>query len=222
MCIYYLPITSTNWNQTDNQLLKYVSPQRQKRISKFVFDVDKKLTLYSGLIIRWALSNMSEIPVADLRFYSEPNQKPHLLPISSLDFSISHTRNAILCCLSSTARVGADIEKIADAPFEIMKHAFHFEEIKYVENAPVSNADYRFYEIWTRKEAYTKSIGTGLSEKLSAINTLASDFTPNFRTWQEDSYMCSVFSEKPFEQISFTTLSENFIAKFYLPDYNSP
>lgn len=221
MYIYYLPFTSAAWNQTDSLLLKYVSSERQKKISRFVFTEEKKSTLYSGLIIRWALNNMTGIPVTCLHFYSEPNQKPRLLPKSSIDFSISHTRNAVLCCLSSTTRIGADIEKIAVAPFEIMTHVFHSEEIKYV-NTSMSCADIRFYEIWTRKEAYTKSRGTGLSDKLSAINTLAPYFTSNFHTWQEGCYMCSVFSEKSFEQISVTKLTEYFLADFFLSDYNSP
>ena len=222
MYVYYLPITFSKWEQIDTYLFNYVSPERQEKITQFVFTEDKKLALYSGLIIRWALSNMIGISADELLFHSEPNQKPVLFPKSNIDFSISHTRNAILCCHSSNAFVGADIEKNITAPLEIMKYCFHPEEIEYVKNSSLNSANFRFYEIWTRKEAYTKAIGTGLSENLSSINTLNSYYTSNFHTWSEDDYICSIFSSQPFKHFSVTTLSESFISSFFFSNHISP
>ncbi|WP_083330258.1 4'-phosphopantetheinyl transferase superfamily protein [Lachnospira pectinoschiza] len=49
-----------------------------------------------------------------------------------------------------------------------------------------------FFEIWTKKEAYTKCIGTGLSVDLKSINTLSASINNNIITFTKNEYMCSV------------------------------
>ena len=49
MYVYYLPITFSKWEQIDTYLFNYVSPERQEKITQFVFTEDKKLALYSEI-----------------------------------------------------------------------------------------------------------------------------------------------------------------------------
>lgn len=193
MHTYFLSIATEEWTMADAELLKYISPERQEKVSKYIHISDKKLSLYAGLIVRMQLSLMTNIPASNLKFCSKPNRKPVCLTIPQIDFSLSHTKNSILCCFSSDAPVGADVERIGHAPFEIMNTVFHPEEIAYINKATAKQRDLRFFEIWTRKESFTKQLGTGLVCNLSAYNTF--NYSPSLYTWQESNYCCSICGE---------------------------
>ena len=52
-----------------------------------------------------------------------------------------------------------------------------------------------FYEIWTKKEAYTKYLGTGLRYNLNNINMLSDIHSDNLLFWNVDEYFYSVYSD---------------------------
>ena len=213
MTIYYLPITPRPWNHIDTMLLSYVSDERKSRISRFKFVPDQKLSLYAALLTRMAIIELTHMSNQDLHFSTNRNQKPYLISDHQLDFNFSHTRNAILCSISSHACVGTDIEAIQNAPLEVMPHVFHPFEIQYVTH---SNAlqDKRFFEIWTKKEAYTKNSGIGLTCDLVSINTMDSVMASHFYTWQEDSYICSVYASSPVS-VHYQKITEPDIFNFF-------
>lgn len=215
MQVYYLPITCSTWNKKDSLLLNIVSPERQAKITKYMHDIDKKLSLYAALISRIGISAMTGSPATGLLFTHELNHKPLCLSYPNIDFSFSHTRNAILCCFSSFSVVGADIEKIALAPLEIMHQVFNHAEIEYVEHSQDYQKNFRFYEIWTRKEAYTKQLGIGLVSNPADINTLSSKIVSLIHTWQQDTYLCSVSANTP-EEINKKFLSQEDVYAYYL------
>ena len=122
MHIYYLPIRSQIWNETDTNLLEYISTTRREKVQRYMHISDQKLSLYAGLLARMELSQLSGIPHSQLQFEYKDNHKPCFLSVPSFDFSLSHTYSAILCCISSDKAVGADIEKINDPPYEEIQH----------------------------------------------------------------------------------------------------
>jgi len=197
MQVYHLSINSPSWDEIDSQLLTYVSTERQGKILRYVNISDRKLSLYAALIVRMGLSQMTGLPIAELFFSAKANHKPMFLSAPNYDFSISHTHGFVLCCISSDGAVGADTEKLKDAPFEIMRQVFHPTEIQYVQYAPPSQKELRFFEIWTRKEAYTKQMGTGLVLDLPSCNTLSPSISPSLRTWIQDGYMCCICGKNP-------------------------
>ena len=217
MYIYCLPILLP-WDKTDSQLLKNVSLKRQKKIEKYVFEVDRKLSLYAALLARLSLSIVSGLPAQELIMGLDTKQKPILLSDSNLYFNLSHTRGFVLCGISNNSEIGVDVEKLAQAPTEIMENFFHPEEIQYVENASALEQNLRFYEIWTRKEAYTKKLGTGLICNLPAINTLSLEFSPILHTWMYTNYVCSVCCESiNYRDIKY--ISESDIRAFFVDLY---
>ena len=137
MYIYYLPMHSYIWNETDFFLSSFVSVERQKKNSTIMYiDVDRKLSLYAGLLVRMSISQLTNTDPNNLVFGFKEKHKPCLLSYPTLEFNLSHTRNAILCCVSSKSIVGCDIEQIIQPPFEIMKDVFHYDEIKYIYSSP--------------------------------------------------------------------------------------
>lgn len=212
MYVYYLSNISERWSEIDTQLLKYISMDRQVKVLRYLHISDKKLSLYAELVTRLGISQMTGCPASELQFYSEPNHKPYLLNFPGTDFSFSHSSNCILCCISSDTAVGADVERVTSAPLEVIYQVFHPQEIEYIKAAPTGQINLRFFEIWTRKEAYTKYLGTGLVSDLIACNTL--DFSSYLYTWQEGDCCCSICGTT-LEPVKITHLSEKEIQDYF-------
>lgn len=103
--------------------------------------------------------------------------------------SISHSGPAISVCKSDIP-VGIDIEKTdRKRNFEeIAKRCFHGAESElYLKNPSAE----KFYEIWTKKEAYSKLLGRGLADILSGFDVYSLDGV-KFKTYRINSYIISV------------------------------
>lgn len=118
--------------------------------------------------------------------------KPYFCDYPDIHFSISHTDGAIFVAVSN-GNIGVDIEKISRARKGVMQKSFTDDEKQYCDGQ-----DERFFEIWTKKEAYAKYTGKGLSEGFSAFSVL-SDKKEMLYTTQYDEYMLSVCSKSAVE-----------------------
>ncbi len=121
--------------------------------------------------------------------------KPYFKNISDLFFSISHTDSLTVIAVSD-CEVGIDAEKIRKADLRVLRR-FLKEESDYV-NA--CDSDRRFFEIWTKKEAYLKYKGTGLSGGLQSVNVL----NLPIKTFGFEDYIISVCGEKEYEKEKVT------------------
>jgi 4'-phosphopantetheinyl transferase len=82
-------------------------------------------------------------------------------------FNLSHCSGVSLLAFDPENEIGADVEKI-DEEFDyepIVKRWFTQDEDRYIYQSPETSRK-RFYEIWTRKEAYLKAIGEGITKNL--------------------------------------------------------
>jgi 4'-phosphopantetheinyl transferase len=87
-----------------------------------------------------------------------------------LQFSVSHTDNLWVCLISDCADpVGVDVQKKKEYSYEKIAARYFTDD----EKAELSkNGTEAFFEIWTRKEAYAKYTGKGLTKDLEEISTL--------------------------------------------------
>lgn len=189
--------TEKTWAPIHDTLMKYISNERSNKISRFRSDEDRILSLYAAVLTRLALVRLYHCSNSDLSFTTFPHGKPIIdttlfKPPYYADFNFSHTRNALLLGITTTGKIGVDIEKIHKAPFKTMKHIFHPNEIAYINSAQNTERELRFYKIWTRKEAYSKCHGIGLSEELISVDTLESPLNDCIYTWIHEDYVCSV------------------------------
>lgn len=193
--IYFLPLSSAKWDKTDEVLLKYLPDIRRQKTLRYLHDSDKRLSLYAPLLLSYMLKLHYNIDYNKQDILWNTLEKPYLISRPDIDFNFSHTYNAILCGISSQGRIGVDIEACKSAPFEIMPSVFHAEEIDYIDHFTGPEKDKAFFELWTRKEAYTKEKGVGLACNLPSINTLSvpKDF---FHIWYKENYICTVFQKR--------------------------
>lgn len=114
-----------------------------------------------------AISSLSELTYVE-DDYGKPRLTIGSVREENIYFSLSHTKNAIAVAVSRRP-VGIDVEavvsqeRIGDSHF--LERTMSATECKQINLA--NNPRLMFTELWTRKEAYVKLLGTGLD-----MNTL--------------------------------------------------
>jgi len=215
MYLYYLFLTDP-WLPEDRYLLQYVSPARQKKVLRYRFDKDRKLSLFAALLARKMVTDLSGLSEDQLSLHTESQGKPILRVQDSsvsIFFNISHTDGCAVCGLSLDQELGVDVEQIRPAPYPIMSRCFHPEEMDYV-NMGSDGSDERFFEVWTRKEALLKKNGTGLTEGLTLLNALHPE-TGFIQSFHISNYIISTCTSTP-EPVTLLAVSEKEIRDYYL------
>ena len=190
---YHLEVNKSVFSHEEKHLLQFVPDERKEKILRYRFSSDRLLSLYAALLTRMVVSRRMGIPADKLKIAYEAMGKPYLANTENLYFNLSHTRSCILLCISDHQPVGADIEKLSPPPFEIMETVFHPDEISYIESASINTNVQKFYEIWTKKEAYLKKTGTGFIHDPSLINTRM--LPVDYCSYRAGDYFCTICSD---------------------------
>lgn len=118
-----------------------------------------------------------------------PNGKP---VAENLFVSISHSSGRCAVCVSER-EIGIDIEKITDRDFEkIVRKTFGEKEREYYFKNKTPQA---FYEIWTRKEAYSKISGEGIRDVMRGTDTFSLDGY-EFKTQTVDGFVLTTCEKR--------------------------
>lgn len=185
--IFFTEISSTYEYKTAD-LMKQVSVERQYQLAKFRFDIDRKLSLYSELLVRNQICKELGLKNREIIFVRNKHGKPYLKDHPKFQFNISHTRNAIVAAFSNN-EIGIDVEPIRQPNYKIAARFFTPSEYKYILND--KNQERTFYEIWTKKEAYIKYIGTGLFISLKSFDVMDYEIKSLMHTFDTGRYIVS-------------------------------
>lgn len=102
-----------------------------------------------------------------LEFAQGPSHKPYLLG-REVHFNLSHSGGRALIGISGRVEIGVDIERLRpmkDAR-DLAKRFFSAGEQADLERAGSAQEARCFFDCWTRKEAYVKALGDGISHGL--------------------------------------------------------
>lgn len=113
------------------------------------------------------VSEKTGCPVKNLRLEKGPHGKPLFADWPDIHFSLSYTADIFALALHS-APIGIDIEQVRDRKLFSGKSMTTASEKKHLSEAPEPLL--AFYELWTRKEAYTKYLGNGLTMSLASFD----------------------------------------------------
>lgn len=80
-------------------------------------------------------------------------------------FNISHTNNLMLIGISDSC-IGVDIEKIKDFNDSVLNKMVDNDYYKYIKSLNYNNQKEIFFELWTKKESYSKYIGKSIVTEL--------------------------------------------------------
>ena len=146
------------------RMTQLLSRQEIDRAGRFHFPHHRKHFIAARSVLRFLLSRLSGIDPHRIKFAYTQHEKPYL-PESRLNFNISHTDNLALMAFSLDRRVGVDIEHIRSTIDEtqIARRFFARSEFEEYLAVPQARRMQAFYNAWTRKEAYIKAIGDGLT-----------------------------------------------------------
>lgn len=148
------------------RLLQMVSAQRREKALRYKFKSGRVQSVLVYHLLRQGLSRcyaIDEHPRLDFIAHG----KPVLADYPDIHFNISHCKRGVACALDHRP-VGIDIEVIGDAlDMAVCRHCFNDAETADILQAP--SPPERFTVWWTRKEAYLKLTGEGLTDNLPAL-----------------------------------------------------
>ncbi|MBQ7219019.1 MAG: 4'-phosphopantetheinyl transferase superfamily protein, partial [Ruminococcus sp.] len=105
----------------------------------------------------------------------------------------SHSGTCVMIAVDDR-EIGADVEKLPEKDYlKIAERFYHPNEREYVKRA--ADPARAFTHIWTRKEAYLKQLGIGISTDLTAFDTMSGELSERLRTFDIDGYAISVCAE---------------------------
>nr|WP_193648175.1 4'-phosphopantetheinyl transferase superfamily protein [Bacillus cereus] len=123
---------------------------------------DINRTLIGDLLIRSLICQKYKINNGEIRFIYNEYGKPFVENFSDFHFNISHSGEWVVCA-TANSNVGIDIEKVSDIEALKLANEFFSEEEFYdLSNMNSDEQINYFFDLWTLKESYIKTIGKGL------------------------------------------------------------
>jgi 4'-phosphopantetheinyl transferase len=123
--------------------------------------------------LRLLLSRYLHRPPGLLRFAYTRHEKPMLAdPSAPVAFNVSHSGGLVLIAITAQRRIGIDIEFMRQ-DFDVIAIAERFfspAERKTLRARLAHDAANAFFRCWTRKEAFIKALGEGLSHPLHTFD----------------------------------------------------
>ena len=156
-------------------LLQTLAPDEQARAARFHFLEDRQHFIAARGILRAILSRYLGVEPARLRFCYGDHGKPNLVKETGGDdlrFNVSHSHALALFAVTQNREVGIDVEWVR-ADIETDKIAGRFFstlEVEALRGLPPPAQQVAFFNCWTRKEAYIKARGEGLSMPLDKFD----------------------------------------------------
>src|SRR5688572_13058173 len=164
--------------EAPDALRAHLSPDERERAAAFYFEQARNHYAASRGILRALLSRYLQQPANTFAFTYTSYGKP-LLPID-LKFNVSHSYGLALFAFVLGPEVGVDLERIRPefAGQEIAERFFSADEARTLKEVPTDERARAFFRCWTRKEAFIKAHGTGLSFPLREFTVEFSAGTP--------------------------------------------
>lgn len=149
-----------------------LSPDERDRAAAFHFQKDREHFIVARGALRSILGRYLHLDPAQLRFTYNKYGKPALrgtAAVTRLHFSLSHSGGLALYAFNWDRQIGLDIEFVKDdiGWEEIAEQFFSIREIAMLRALPIRKRAEGFFNCWTRKEAYVKAKGEGLSLPLA-------------------------------------------------------
>jgi 4'-phosphopantetheinyl transferase len=154
-------------SQVRNLWYTLTADERQ-RAERYVFQKDRTHFVVARGLLRVLLGRYLRQDPRHLHFTYGPHGKPALATDTgraSMHFNVSHSHGLALYAITRGREVGVDVERIRPAVVQeqIAEHFFSPREVIVLRALPPPLQAPAFFACWTRKEAYIKAKGDGLT-----------------------------------------------------------
>jgi len=145
------------------QLEACLAPEEAARAAGFLRERDRGRFVVGRGLLRQVLARYlgcgpDEVPLLEVE------GRPAVAGACHLENSLSHCEARLVLAVSSSARVGVDVERVRGLRDleELAALVCTPAEQRFIAGPP-EQREARFVSLWTAKEAYLKALGTGLS-----------------------------------------------------------
>lgn len=152
-----------------------LSAEEVARAQRFYFERDRRRWIVARSLLRQLLGRYTQTDPRLISFDLNTYGKPALASPArhtALRFNVSHSAELVLYAFAWRRQLGVDVEYMRPAIEydEIARHSFSPFEQKALAGLSGEEKHEAFYRCWTRKEAYIKARGMGLSLPLDLFD----------------------------------------------------
>ena len=169
--VWTIPLTGDSaWVERCSEFLE---ESESGRAGRFHFQKDRDQFVIARASMRLILARYLNESPDQIEFCYGPNGKPELKFASfepRTHFNLSHSHEIAILAVAQGRQVGVDVEKIAPYSVDHLSIAEQFFTLAETDLIRSTSAEMRaevFYRLWTRKEAFLKGRGDGLSASLN-------------------------------------------------------
>jgi len=150
----------------------WLSPDEVERADRFRFDKHRREFVLGRAVLRALIAGYLRMQPHDAAFIYGPKGKPALaLADCSLFFNVSNSGDLAAYAFTLDCEIGVDVEhrrRLLEIE-GIAQRFFAADEVAELMRLPEYQRPEGFFNCWTRKEAYIKAIGDGLSVPLHSF-----------------------------------------------------
>lgn len=152
-----------------------LSDDERRRADRFLREEDRTRFIAARALLRRTLAEALGERPERLAFAYGAHGKPALaapFDASGLRFNLSHSAGRALLAVARDCEVGVDLERIRPVRFgaKIARRFFSDGEQHALDGVAGSAWNEGFFRCWTRKEAFIKAVGDGLSFPLKSFS----------------------------------------------------
>jgi 4'-phosphopantetheinyl transferase len=156
-------------------LWQLLSREERERAGKFRYAQHRQHYIVARASLRRLLAERLRIAPRAIEFVETKYGKPRLAPVhgaADVEFNLSHSGILALYAFTRGRAVGVDVELIREVPDidDLAERFFSVTETALLRALPVDRRSLAFLACWTRKEAFIKALGLGLSCPLDAFD----------------------------------------------------
>jgi 4'-phosphopantetheinyl transferase len=162
-------------DRPESHFQELLSQDERDRAGRFIFERDRIQYIVRRGILRILLGCYLGLEPGLVRFNYSNNDKPALAEKyyhTEMHFNLSHSERMAVYAFTSDREIGIDIEQIRDIPDmeQIFERFFSPREKEVFHILSESKRKEAFFNCWTRKEAFIKATGDGLSRPLDGFD----------------------------------------------------
>ena len=174
MRLFWTPVRQLSPDEVD-KIHTICSDEERQRYRQYRHEPSRQCFLVTRQLVRQTLSRLGSRQPQKWAFSTGPHGRPYLnnptSELEGMDFNIAHSDRAVVLVVSSSGRVGVDLEpedRRVDHDL-VASQFFHPSERRALKKLDGARRRRRFLELWVLKEAWMKADGRGIGAGLKEV-----------------------------------------------------
>ena len=160
-----------------------LAPDETERATRFRFPIHRDRFIAGRGLLRQLLATYLGVEPRSLDFRYGARGKPALAGSSrGVQFNVAHSEDLLLMAITRDGVVGVDVERVRGLPDfeELVSQFFSPNECSQFRKLSSEQKPAAFFNLWTRKEAWLKATGEGITHLLNQVEV---SFLPSEPAW---------------------------------------